>query len=53
MRREALAAWLRGRALPAAREALARARHAARTRPEAMLAVAVVLGVFVMILHWS
>ncbi len=53
MRREALAAWLRGRGLPAARRGFARAWRTARTRPEAMLAAAVVLGVFVMILHWS
>jgi type II secretory pathway component PulM len=52
MRRDATVAWLRRR-LPAAWERAAATWRAARARPEAMLAAAVVLGVFVMILHWS
>ncbi len=60
MRREALAAWLRasaralrGRGRLAARGALAAAWRAGRRRPEAVFAAAVVLGVAVMIVHWS
>ena len=60
MRPEALAAWARERALPAARAARRRARatilagwRRARRRPEAVLAAVVVLGVAVMVLHWS
>ncbi len=60
MRREAIAARLRdgadalrGRALPAARRAVAVGWRAGRRRPEAVFTAAVVLGVAVMILHWS
>ncbi|HET8542831.1 MAG TPA: hypothetical protein VFL83_23360 [Anaeromyxobacter sp.] len=53
MRGEALAAWLRGGALPAARARIARAIRAARRHPEAVLAATLVVGVVVMILHWS
>lgn len=60
MRREALGAWLRvraaarhGPALPAARRSLLAAWQAVRRRPEAVFSALVVLGVAVMILHWS
>jgi hypothetical protein len=60
MWRERLAAWWRGRAeslrlpaLSAVRRRVAVAWHAGRRRPEAVLAAVVVLGVAVMILHWS
>ena len=53
MWRDMLEIWLRARVLPAAREGLARARRAARRRPDAVLAAALVTGVVVMILHWS
>ena len=60
MRPEALAARLRacagalrGRTLPAAGRAVVAAWREGRRRPDAVFAAAVVLGVAVMILHWS
>lgn len=53
MRRDALVAAVRRLAGPGRRE-LARAAWAAvRRRPDAVIAAGVVLGVLVMLLHWS
>jgi hypothetical protein len=53
MWREMLEIWLRARVLPPARDLLSRAHRAARRRPDAVVAAALVTGVVVMILHWS
>ncbi len=53
MRPDALPAALRALAGPAARERARAAWAAIRRRPDALLAAGVVLGVVVMLLHWS
>jgi hypothetical protein len=52
VRREALAARIRTRVPPAVLEKSVAAWHAARRRPETVLAAALMFGVVVMILHW-
>ncbi len=53
MRRETFMARVRARVPPGLAERVAAGWSAARQRPEAILAAALVGGVVVMILHWS
>lgn len=53
MRRDQLLHRLRALTGPAARERLHAAWAALRRRPDTVIATAVVLGVLVMLLHWS